>query len=127
MLRRLAAIMAADVVGFAHLMEQDEAGTLATLKAHRKEMIEPRIVASGGRIVKLMGDGALVEFASVVGAGDCAIGIQGTMIERNASVAEGQRVTFASASIPQEIGGTATHIFERQGDGGLKLKLHTFN
>ena len=94
MLRRLAAIMAADVVGFAHLMEQDEAGTLATLKAHRKEMIEPRIVASGGRIVKLMGDGALVEFASVVGAVECAIAVQDAMTERNASVAEERRVTF---------------------------------
>ena len=94
MLRRLAAIMAADVVGFAHLMEQDEAGTLATLKAHRKEMIEPRIVASGGRIVKLMGDGALVEFASVVGAVECAIAVQDAMAERNASVVEERRVTF---------------------------------
>ena len=94
MLRRLAAIMAADVVGFAHLMEQDEAGTLVALKAHRKEMVEPRIAQFAGRIVKLMGDGALVEFGSAVGAVECAIAIQEAMKERNASVADERRVTF---------------------------------
>jgi len=64
--RRLAAILATDVVGYSGLMGEDESGTLARLKAHRRELIEPAIAARGGRIVKLMGDGALVEFASVV-------------------------------------------------------------
>src|SRR3954471_15606055 len=67
--RRLAAILAADVVGSSALMERDEDRTLARLKAHRKEFIEPLIAEYQGRIVKLMGDGALVEFASVVDAG----------------------------------------------------------
>jgi adenylate cyclase len=94
MRRRLAAVMAADVVGFAHMMERDEAGTLATLKACRKEMVEPRIVEFGGRIVKLMGDGALIEFASAVSAVECAIAVQDAMTARNASIAEERRVTF---------------------------------
>src|SRR6478609_9487991 len=64
--RRLAAILAADVVGYSRLMERDEDRTLARLKAHRKEFIEPLIAEYQGRIVKLMGDGALVEFASAV-------------------------------------------------------------
>ncbi len=66
--RRLAAILAADVVGYSRLIGEDEAGTLATLKAHRKELIDPTVAKHNGRIVKLMGDGALVEFASVVDA-----------------------------------------------------------
>ena len=64
--RRLAAILAADVVGYSRLMEADEPGTLAALTAHREELIEPKIAEHNGRIVKLMGDGILVEFASVV-------------------------------------------------------------
>jgi adenylate cyclase len=71
--RRLAAILAADVVGYSRLMGDDEAGTLAALKAHRKELIDPKITEHHGRIVKPMGDGALVEFASVVDAVQCAI------------------------------------------------------
>ena len=66
--RRLAAILAADVVGYSRLMGEDETGTLAALNAHRKEFIAPKTEEHGGRIVKLMGDGALVEFASVVDA-----------------------------------------------------------
>ncbi len=64
--RRLAAILAADVVGYSRLMEADETGTLAALTTHREELIEPMIAEHNGRIVKLMGDGILVEFASVV-------------------------------------------------------------
>jgi adenylate cyclase len=86
--------MAADVVGFAHMMERDEVGTLATLKACRKDMVEPRIAEFGGRIVKLMGDGALIEFASAVSAVECAIAVQDAMTARNASIAEERRVTF---------------------------------
>ena len=66
--RRLAAILAADVVGYSRLMAADEGGTLAALRTRRKELIDPTIAKHGGRIVKLMGDGALVEFASVVDA-----------------------------------------------------------
>ena len=72
--RKLTAILAADVVGYSRLMELDEAGTLAALKAHRKEFIDPKAAQYGGRTVKLMGDGALIEFASVV---DAAAGRQG--------------------------------------------------
>ena len=66
--RRLAAILAADVVGYSRLMEADEVGTLGALKGHRDELINPRIADHHGTIVKLMGDGSLVEFASVVDA-----------------------------------------------------------
>ncbi len=81
--RRLAAILAADVVGYSRLMAADEAGTFERLKALRTDFIEPEIAAHHGRVVKLMGDGALVEFASVVDAVQCAIEIQRGMIERN--------------------------------------------
>ena len=70
--RRLAAILAADVVGYSRLMEADEVGALASLQGHREELIDPRIADRHGRIVKLMGDGTLVEFASVVDAVECA-------------------------------------------------------
>ncbi len=92
--RRLAAILAADVVGYSRLMEEDEAGTLAALKAHREKLIDPKIAVHHGRIVKLMGDGALVEFASVVDAVACAVEIQHDMAERNASVPEERRIEF---------------------------------
>ena len=84
--RRLAAILAADVVGYARLVERDEQGTLARLRAHRKELIEPLLAEHHGRIVKLMGDGALGEFASVVDAVACAIAIQLGMAEREKDV-----------------------------------------
>ena len=74
--RKLAAILAADVVGYSRLVGEDEAGTIARLKALRKDFIEPLIAEYHGRIVKLMGDGALVEFASAVDAVECAVAIQ---------------------------------------------------
>ena len=74
--RRLAAILSADVVGYSRLMGIDEAGTLARLKALRRDLIDPNIAAHSGRIVKLMGDGVLVEFGSAVDAVACAIEIQ---------------------------------------------------
>ena len=92
--RRLAAILAADVVGYSRLMGMDESGTLARLMAHRKEFIDPTIATHRGRIVKLMGDGALVEFASVVDALACAIDIQRGMQERNRDEPEEQRIEF---------------------------------
>jgi adenylate cyclase len=92
--RRLTAVLAADVVGFARLMERDEDGTLARLKAHRKELAEPLIAEHRGRTVKLMGDGALCEFASVVDAARCAVLIQQGMVEREGSFPESERIRF---------------------------------
>jgi adenylate cyclase len=92
--RRLAAILAADVVGYARLIERDEAGTLERLKNHRKTFIEPLIAEHQGRIVKLMGDGALCEFGSVVDAVQCAVLIQQGMAEREAETPEEQRIRF---------------------------------
>ena len=92
--RRLAAILAADVVGYSRLMGEDEAGTLAALKAHRGALIDPKIAEHNGRIVKLMGDGALVEFASVVDAVQCAVEIQRAMAARNDGVPDAQRIVF---------------------------------
>ena len=71
--RRLAAILAADVVGYSRLMERDEAGTLATLKARRAEVLQPMVSKHWGRIVKMMGDGVLVEFGSAVNAVACGV------------------------------------------------------
>src|SRR5215213_6026481 len=92
--RRLAAVLAADVVGYARLMERDERGTFERLKAHRKEMIEPLIAEHRGRVVKLMGDGALCEFPSVVDAVACAILIQHEMTGREKDAAEDERIRF---------------------------------
>src|SRR5918993_5869986 len=92
--RRLAAILAADVVGYSRLMGEDEAGTLARLKAHRKELLEPLIAEHHGRIVKLMGDGVLCEFASVVDAVACAVAIQRGMAAREVDVPEAERIRF---------------------------------
>jgi class 3 adenylate cyclase/pimeloyl-ACP methyl ester carboxylesterase len=92
--RRLAAILAADVVGYGRLMNIDEVRTLEALKAHRRKLVDPAIAAHHGRIVKTTGDGALVEFASVVDAVGCAVVIQRGMVSRNASVAEDLRIVF---------------------------------
>jgi hypothetical protein len=90
--RRLAAILAADVAGYSRLMGADEVGTLAAMKAHRREVVDPAIASHNGRIVKTTGDGMLVEFASAVGAVNCAMGVQGKMADRNGSAA--QTITF---------------------------------
>ncbi|MFZ0503819.1 MAG: adenylate/guanylate cyclase domain-containing protein, partial [Chthoniobacterales bacterium] len=74
--RRLAAILAADVVGYSRLMGADEAGTLAALKRHRETIFDPAVAAHHGRIVKLIGDGTIVEFGSVVDAVNCALSVQ---------------------------------------------------
>ena len=92
--RKLAAILAADVVGYSHLMEANEADTLARLKTVRETLIDPKIAAHGGRIVKLMGDGALVEFASVVDAVECAVEIQRATAGLGADVATGKPLEF---------------------------------
>jgi adenylate cyclase len=83
--RRLAAILAADVVGYSRLMGVDEVSTLETLKAHRREVVDPAIAAHNGRIVKTTGDGMLVEFASAVAAVNCAMTVQRSMADRNAA------------------------------------------
>jgi len=94
MVRKLTAILAADVVGYSRLMELDEAGTLAALKANLRALIEPEIAAHHGRMVKLMGDGALVEFASVVDAVDCAATIQRAMVDRNKAIDRDRRIDY---------------------------------
>jgi adenylate cyclase len=92
--RRLAAIMAVDVVGYSRLMGTDEEGTLAALKAIRRELGDPKIKEHHGRIVKTTGDGLLIEFASVVDAVRCAVEVQGEMAERNAGVSPERRIEF---------------------------------
>ena len=92
--RRLAAILAADVVGYSRLMGADEVGTLTALQAHRSEFIDPKFVEHHGRIVKLMGDGTLVEFSSVVDAVECAVAVQRGMAVRNAGVPEDTRIVL---------------------------------
>ena len=92
--RRLAAILAADVVGYSRLMGEDETGTRARFNAHLNELFEPKVASQQGRIVKTTGDGLLIEFNSVVDAVQCAIDVQQGMTERNASVAGDQRIEF---------------------------------
>ena len=94
MQRRIAAILAADVVGYSRLMAEDETATLAALQAHRSQLVDPAIASHQGRIVKLMGDGALVEFASAVDAVNCAIAIQRGMADRSQDEPEDRRITF---------------------------------
>ena len=83
--RRLAAILAADVVGYSRLMAADEVGTLARFNAARMDIVEPAIAEHGGRIFKTTGDGMLVEFASAVDAVQCAVRVQGRSRKRNAA------------------------------------------
>ena len=92
--RRLAAILAADVVGYSRLIREDEAGTLAAIKVHREQLIQPKVIERKGRIVKLMGDGLLIEFPSAVEAVQCAVEIQHLIGDRNADVSEENRVTY---------------------------------
>ena len=90
--RRLAAILATDVVGYSRLMGEDEEGTLAALKTLQRELIDPRVKENCGRLVKTTGDGALVEFASVVDAVRCAVEVQRAMAERNADIPAQRRI-----------------------------------
>jgi adenylate cyclase len=92
--RRLAAILAADVVGYSRLTGADEEGTVSRLRALRQELIDPVIAAHSGRTIKLMGDGRLVEFASVVDAMRCALEVQRGMVARNVNVAPDRRIEF---------------------------------
>jgi adenylate cyclase len=92
--RRLAAILAADIVSYSRLMGEDEEATLSALKSHREALVDPKIAEHHGRIVKTTGDGMLVEFPSVVEAVSCAVEIQTGMAERNAKLAEDRRMLF---------------------------------
>ena len=92
--RRLAAILAADVVGYSRLIRADEEGTIAALKALRADLIDPKLAEHNGRIVKLMGDGMLVEFASVVDAVRAAVETQEAVTEHNADLPENKRIEF---------------------------------
>ena len=107
--RRLAAILVADVVGYSRLMHADEAGTLAALESRFKDMIEPLVANYRGRIVKLMGDGALMEFASAVSAVQCAVEIQAAMDAANESLSEDRRIVM-------RIGVNLGDIVVRDGD-----------
>ena len=100
MIRRLAAILAADVSGYSRLMGEDEAGTLSAVQAVQSEVIDPVIARHRGRLVKLMGDGILVEFASVIEAVQGAVEIQRELAERNRGVMETRRIEmFADVAI----------------------------
>ena len=92
--RRLAAILAADVAGYSRLMGTDEEDTHERLKAHLRELVDPKIKEHRGRIVKNTGDGLLAEFVSVVDAVRCAVEMQRAMADRNAETVEDKRITF---------------------------------
>jgi len=112
--RRMAAILAADVAGYSRLMGADDEGTVARLKAHRRELVDPKIAEHRGRIVKPTGDGVLAEFGSVVDAVRCAIDIQRGMAERNAGEPEGSRVEFR---VGINLGDIIVEIDDIHGDG----------
>jgi len=111
--RRLSAILAADVVGYSRLMEQDEADTFERLRAHRKELFEPEIEKHHGRVFKLMGDGLLAEFGSVVDAVECAVLLQRAMAERNNGLADDRRI---DVRIGVHVGDVIVEAEDRHGD-----------
>jgi len=112
--RRLAAILAADVVGYSRLVEQDEGGTLAALKARRRTVLEPLLAKHQGRIVKSMGDGVLVEFASAVNAVACAIELQQDMATANAGLPDDRRIVLR---IGINLGDVIVDAGDLHGDG----------
>jgi TolB-like protein/class 3 adenylate cyclase len=112
--RRLTAILAADVVGYSRLIRADEEGTLVALRAVREELIDPRIEEHRGRIVKLMGDGLLLEFASVVDAVACGAAVQAAMAERNAATPVPQQIVFR---VGINLGDVVIDGDDIQGDG----------
>jgi adenylate cyclase len=112
--RRLSAILAADVVGYSGLMETDEDGTFQRLRSHRNELFEPQIANHHGRIFKLMGDGLLAEFPSVVDAMECAVSLQRGMAERNNGSAADQRI---DVRIGVNLGDVIVEGDDRHGDG----------
>ena len=93
--RRLAAILAADVVGYSRLMQADEAGTLEALKVRHTEVLHPLVARHRGRIFKLMGDGVLAEFADAVSALACSVDLQNTMVTANTDLSEERQIFSA--------------------------------
>jgi TolB-like protein/class 3 adenylate cyclase len=112
--RKLAAILAADVVGYSAQMERDERGTFARLKAHRTEIFEPEIQKHQGRIFKLMGDGLLAEFGSVVDAVECALAVQRELGQRNVELAANERIELR---IGINLGDVIVEGLDRYGEG----------
>jgi class 3 adenylate cyclase/TolB-like protein len=112
--RKLAAILAVDVAGYSRLMEQNEADTFERLRAHRKELFEPEITKHHGRVFKMMGDGLLAEFGSVVDAVECAVALQRGMAERNSDVAEDRRI---DVRIGVNLGDVIVEGDDRHGEG----------
>lgn len=112
--RHLSAILAADVVGYSRLMEQDEAGTFERLRALRKELFEPEIEKHNGRVFKLMGDGLLAEFASIVDAVECATVLQRGIVERSDALADGRRI---EVRIGINLGDVIVEGDDRHGEG----------
>ena len=121
--RRLAAILAADVVGYSRLMQADEAVTLAALKARRSEILQPVVSKHRGRVVKLMGDGVLIEFASAVDAVECAVQLQQAMQFANAGVPEERRIVLR---IGINLGDVMVEGSDLYGDGvNMAARLET--
>ncbi len=114
MKRRLVAILAADVVGYSRLMQLDEAGTLAALKVRRADILQPLVSRHHGRVVKFMGDGALIEFASAVNAVACAGELQEAMKDANKELAEAQRIVLR---VGVNIGDVIVEGSDLYGDG----------
>jgi adenylate cyclase len=112
--RRLAAILAADVVGYSRMMQADEAGTLAALKARREEILQPLVSKHRGRVVKLVGDGVLIEFASAVNAVECAVQLRKDMSVANAALPEDRRIVLR---IGINIGDVIVEGGDLDGDG----------
>jgi len=112
--RRLAAIMSADVVGYSRLIRADEGGTLAALKTLRSNLIEPKLAEHNGRVVKLMGDGMLAEFPSVVDAVHMAVEMQQAVLDRNAALPKDKRIVFR---VGINIGDIVIDGEDIQGDG----------
>ena len=123
--RKLTTILAADVVGYSYMMAADEAGTLAQLKAHRKELIEPKTAEYHGRVVKLMGDGTLMEFGSVVDAVNFAVDVQRAMALRNTDVPEDQQITYRIGINIGDIIVEDDDIYERHGKPRLISETNT--
>jgi hypothetical protein len=113
--RRLAAILAADVVGYSRLMEQDEPGTMAMLKARRKEVLEPLVAQHQGRIFKVTGDGVLVEFGSAVNAVQCAVELQHRMAVANDGLPEARRIVLLRVGV--NLGDVMVEGGDLYGDG----------
>jgi adenylate cyclase len=122
--RRLAAIMSADVAGYSKLMGADESGTLAALKALRADIFAPQVAAHKGRVVKLMGDGALVEFPSIVKAVDCAVAVQRAMAEQTIKLRIGINlgdIIIEGSDIYGDGVNVAARIQEAAAPGGVAL------